>query len=159
MKKCTITLNGFSKTYAMTGWRLGYIVADEAIMRRISTVHNLIFPLCSITQKDGLAAVTGPQDSVNEMVMQYQARRDLAVNELNKIEGISCRKPAGGIYVYPKILGLGISSYDFSARLLKEHKVLTYPGTAFGDGGKGYLRLSLTTAPQNIKAWITLEED
>lgn len=154
MKEHTITLNGFSKAYAMTGWRLGYIVADEAIMEPIIKVHNMIFPLCSITQRAGLAAMTGPQDSMKEMIREYQTRKDLAVDELNKTEGITCYNSRGAIYVYPKISALEMSSHEFSMHLLKEAKVLTYPGTAFGDGGEGYLRMSLAASRKDIKAGI-----
>jgi len=148
----TILLNGFSKTYAMTGWRLGYAVMPpdlvEPVVRLISNSVSCTAPFI---QYAGIEALTGPQDSVPKMVNEFRKRRDLIVDGLNQIPGISCRRPKGAFYVFPNVKKLGVDCNRFADYLLNEAGVATLPGTHFGKYGEGYLRLSYATSLENIK--------
>ena len=150
MRDQTIILDGFSKTYAMTGWRLGYGVA-EAMTRRIV---NSVSCTAAMTQRAGLAALTGPQDAVHAMVAEFRRRRDALVAGLNAIPGVTCHLPGGAFYAFPDIRGTGLSSAQLAERLLQEAGVATLAGTAFGRGGEGFLRLSYATALANIERAI-----
>ena len=155
MMERTIIVDGFSKTYAMTGWRLGYGIMPEGLAARMDLLltHSVG---CSahFTQIAGLEAIRGPQDRVLEVVKEYQSRRDLIVSGLNSIPGIRCQKPEGAFYVFPNIQSLGMSSNDLAEYLLDEAGVAVLPGTSFGDFGEGYIRLSYSTSQENIEAGL-----
>jgi aspartate/methionine/tyrosine aminotransferase len=147
MKDRTITVNSFSKTYAMTGWRVGYVVANEKITTGIRRVHSYAVSCVSpILQKAALAALTKSQDCVHQMVKEYRERRDIFVEALNDIDGFSCEKPKGTFYVFPSIEDLGVPSAEFAERMLKEAKVAGIPGSAFGQSGEGHLRMSVAVS-------------
>ncbi len=148
----TILLNGFSKTYAMTGWRLGYaVMPPELVEPVVRLITNSVSCTVPFIQYAGIEALTGPQDSVPKMVSEFKKRRDLIVDGLNQIPGISCRRPRGAFYVFPNIKELGVDCKQFADYLLHEAGVATLPGTHFGRYGEGYLRLSYATSVENIK--------
>lgn len=152
MQNNTIIANAFSKTYAMTGWRVGYVAANEKLINRIHLVHMHICTHPSvIAQKAAVEALIGPQTSIIEMVREFDRRRNFIVNRLNEIDGISCWKPRGSFYAFPKVSELGKSSYELAEYLLKDGKVNTVPGTAFGKQGEGYLRLSFASPMKAIE--------
>jgi aspartate aminotransferase len=147
----TILLNGFSKTYAMTGWRLGYaVVPKEMVEHIIKLIANSFSCTPAFIQYAGIAALTGPQDSVPKMAAEFQKRRDLIVNGLNSIPGVSCRLPRGAFYVFPNVKSFGKSSQEIATYLLNEGGVASLAGTAFGKYGEGYLRFSYATSTENI---------
>ncbi len=151
MKARTILLDGHSKTYAMTGWRLGYGVAAQSIIERIVKLTiNSNSCTCSFTQIAGIEALKNSQDFVKQMVAEFKRRRDAIVEKLNAIEGISCRKPAGAFYVFPNIEKFSLSAQAMADYLLKEAGVAVLPGTSFGQFGEGYLRLSYANSLENI---------
>ena len=148
----TILLNGFSKTYAMTGWRIGYAVMPEKLVSHVvRLIVNSVSCTAPFSQRAGIEALTGPQDSVTRMVAEFQKRRDLIVDGLNEIPGISCRRPKGAFYVFPNVKKVGMKSRQFADYLLNEAGVATLDGAAFGRYGEGYLRLSYATSQENIK--------
>ncbi|MEM3088731.1 MAG: aminotransferase class I/II-fold pyridoxal phosphate-dependent enzyme, partial [Candidatus Bathyarchaeia archaeon] len=152
MKDHTIIINGFSKTYAMTGWRLGYAVANKSIISQMARLHlNISSCAAAFVQMAGIAALRGPQDCVKEMLQEYARRREIIVEGLNSIRGISCKKPSGAFYVFPNIKKLGMGSREFAQYLLTNGGVAALHGTAFGKFGEGYLRLSYATSITNIK--------
>jgi aspartate aminotransferase len=151
MKERTILLDGHSKTYAMTGWRLGYGVAPRSIVEQMTRLSiNSTSCTCSFTQIAGIEALKGPQDSVTQMVAQFQKRRDAIVDGLNTIKGITCLKPAGAFYVFPNVKQLPISSDDLADYLMETAGVALLSGTAFGKFGDGYLRISYANSLENI---------
>ena len=152
MKDRCITINSFSKTYAMTGWRLGYAIAPEEIAAQMAKL-NLFLNSCpsSISQEAGLAALTGPQDEVEKMLKEYARRRSIIVDGLRKIDGVRINPPMGAFYAFPSIRELNYSSWDFCMLLLKEGRVATVPGAAFGSRGEGYIRISYANSIENIK--------
>lgn len=143
MKSRTILVDGFSKTYCMTGWRLGWIVAPKTLAERVKllTVHS-VGCVAAFTQVAGVEALTGPQDSVVAMRDAYKIRRDYLVDALNAIPGVTCAKPAGAFYVFPNIASFGVSSQELADYLLEDAGVALLPGTDFGANGEGHLRLS-----------------
>ena len=148
----TILLNGFSKTYAMTGWRLGYaVMPPELVDPVVGLIVNSVSCTATFIQHAGIAALTGPQDSIASMVAEFKKRRDLIVDGLNAIPGISCRRPKGAFYVFPNIKKLGIDSSQLANYLLNEAGVAALSGTDFGKYGEGYLRLSYANSMENIK--------
>ncbi|RLI21335.1 pyridoxal phosphate-dependent aminotransferase [Candidatus Bathyarchaeota archaeon] len=152
MKEKTILLDGFSKTYAMTGWRLGYGVMRKDIAQKATQLMiNSNSCTCAFVQMAGVEALKGPQDEVDKMVAEFKRRREVIIPGLNEIEGISCKKPRGAFYAFPNITKLGMSSHEFSDYLLNEAGVAVLPGTSFGEYGEGYLRLSFATSVENIK--------
>ena len=152
MKEKTILLDGFSKTYAMTGWRLGYGVMRKDIAQKATQLMiNSNSCTCAFVQMAGVEALKGPQDEVDRMVAEFKRRREVIIPGLNEIEGISCKKPRGAFYAFPNITKLGMSSREFSDYLLNEAGVAVLPGTSFGEYGEGYLRLSFATSVENIK--------
>ena len=155
--ECTIYINGFSKTYAMTGWRLGYAMAPKDLVTEMVKVQQASTSCVpAFVQMAGIAALRGPQDSVEQMCSEYQKRRDLIVKHLSAIEDISCFKPRGAFYVFPSIKELGISSLEFCERLLKEKGVAAVPGSGFGPFGEGHVRFSYATSPAVIKEAMAL---
>jgi aspartate aminotransferase len=152
MKERTILLDGFSKTYAMTGWRMGYGVmrADLAThVARLMTNSNSC--TASFTQVAGVEALRGPQKSVDKMCAEFKQRRDIMVEGLNKISGFSCRRPKGAFYVFPNISKTGWPSKKLANALLEKAGVAALSGTAFGDFGEGYLRFSVANSIENIE--------
>jgi aspartate aminotransferase len=148
----TILLNGFSKTYAMTGWRMGYgFFPAELVEHIVRLVTNSTSCAPPIVQYACIEALRGPQDSVPKMVEELKKRRDLIVEGLNEIPGISCHRPKGAFYAFPNIKKLGMSSAEFSDYLLNKAGVASLPGTSFGKSGEGYMRMSYATSQKNIK--------
>ncbi len=148
----TILLNGFSKTYAMTGWRLGYAVMPPSLVEPVvRLITNSVSCTASFIQHAGIEALTGPQDSVPVMAAEFKKRRDLIVDGLNQIPGISCRRPKGAFYVFPNVKGTGVDCNRLSDYLLNEAGVAVLPGTHFGRYGEGYIRLSYATSLENIR--------
>ncbi|HEY3687826.1 MAG TPA: aminotransferase class I/II-fold pyridoxal phosphate-dependent enzyme [Streptosporangiaceae bacterium] len=145
----------FSKTYAMTGWRLGYLAAPAAAA---ATLPNLVLATVSCvatpTQLAGVTAVSGPQDAVAEMRAAYRARRDMAVPVL-RAAGVPVHVPEGAFYLWIDVSGSGMSDMEFAGRLLEEHRVAVAPGTAFGDAGAGFVRVSLATAAGPLRTGVT----
>lgn len=150
-KNSTITVNSFSKTYAMTGWRIGYVVANEAITNGIRKMHGYMASCAAASaQKAALEALTGSQDCISEMIEEYRRRRDLIVRGLNEIDGFQCKPPKGTFYAFPNISRLSLPSAVLAEQLLEQAKLATIPGSAFGEAGEGYLRLSFATSQRNI---------
>jgi aspartate aminotransferase len=154
----TITINGFSKAYAMTGWRLGYLGAPEAIAKAIDAIqsHSTSNP-CSFAQKGALAALKGDQQPVTDMREEFDMRRQYMMNRLAGLQGISVVKPLGAFYVLVNIAGLSLSSQNFADRLLSKHHVAVVPGIAFGDDRT--IRLSYATSMDVIKKGLDRFEE
>lgn len=152
MLERTILLDGHSKTYAMTGWRLGYGVMPRELAAAVAKLQtNCTSCTAAFTQLAGAEALTGPQDAALAMVAEFKVRRDLLVDGLNAIEGVSCRRPRGAFYVFPNITGLGLGSKQAEQRLLDEFGVAALAGTSFGRFGEGYLRFSYANSQANIR--------
>jgi len=151
MQEKTIILDGFSKTYAMTGWRLGYGVIPQGMCARFAQLMiNSNSCTSAFTQVAGIEALTGPQDQVKTNIAEFKRRREVIVSGLNSIKGITCKKPKGTFYVFPNITKTGFDCRTLSDRLLKEAGVAVLPGTAFGKYGEGYIRLSFANSVENI---------
>lgn len=159
MLERTIIVDGFSKSYNMTGWRLGFGIMPEGLADRVQLLltHSVG---CSahFTQIAAIEALSGPQEQVRRVVQEYQNRRDVIVAGLNDIPGISCQKPQGAFYAFPNITGLGCSSVELADILLKNAGVALLPGSAFGQQGEGYLRLSYANSMKNILQGLELIE-
>lgn len=142
MRERTIYVNGFSKAYAMTGWRLGYVTAPEPIISQISKIHQYGI-MCSpyISQNAAIMALTSCDEEVKKMRDEYNTRRKFLVSEFNRI-GLECFSPEGAFYVFPCIKSTGLSSEEFCEKLLYGEKVAVVPGNAFGDSGEGFIRIS-----------------
>ena len=152
MKERTILINGFSKAYAMTGWRLGYACGPQAIMEQMVKIHQFAI-MCAPTtsQYAAVEALRNGDDDVVMMKEQYNHRRRFLLSEFERI-GLPCFEPYGAFYVFPCIKKFGMSSDEFCTRLLKEEKLAVVPGTAFGDCGEGYIRVSYAYSLENLKA-------
>ena len=147
----TIILDGFSKTYAMTGWRLGYGVMPEPLAAEVAKLQvNSNSCTAAATQHAGLAALGGPQDGVDRMLAEFRARRDLIVAGLNELPGVECVVPQGAFYAFPRIAGTGFSADGLADLLLEEAGVACLSGTAFGSHGDGHLRFSYANSRENI---------
>lgn len=152
MQERTIILDGFSKTFAMTGWRLGYGVMPRELANLVTKLQiNSTSCTSSFSQMAAIEALTGPQKEVENMVEEFRRRRDIIVGGLNAIPGIRCHKPLGAFYVFPNITGTGSTSRELADRLLNEGGVACLSGTAFGRFGEGYLRLSYANSIPNIE--------
>jgi aspartate/methionine/tyrosine aminotransferase len=152
MKERTILLDGFSKIYAMTGWRLGYGIMPVDLAQQVCKLQtNSNSCTATFTQMAGVEALTGDQASTQKMVEEFRGRRDLIVNGLNKIPGFSCKVPQGAFYVFPNIKKFGIPSKKLADLLLEEGGVACLSGTAFGNLGEGYLRFSYANSTKNIQ--------
>jgi aspartate aminotransferase len=152
MKEKTIILDGFSKTYAMTGWRLGYGVMRKDLagkMAQLMTNSNSCTN--AFVQLAGVEALKGPQTELEKMVAEFRKRREVIVDGLNKIVGITCTKPHGAFYAFPNITGTGMNSRKLGDQLLQNAGVAVLPGISFGEYGEGYLRLSFANSIENIK--------
>ena len=154
MPERTLVLNSFSKTYAMTGWRLGYIIAPRELMPVIDVISTNMFACATtFTQYGALAAFSLTKD-VERMRSEYAKRRDYLVAALNNVPGVSCTMPKGAFYAFPNIKSFGLTSEEIAERLLTEFDVAVLPGTAFGPQGEGYLRLSYATSMENLEEGI-----
>lgn len=152
MQERTIILDGFSKTYAMTGWRLGYGVMPTHLAEVVAKLQiNSTSCTSSFSQIAGVEALRGPQTEVVRMVKEFQRRRDVIVDGLNRIKGFRCHKPLGAFYVFPNITGTGKDSRTLADYLLNEAGVACLSGTAFGKYGEGYLRFSYANSLENIQ--------
>jgi aspartate aminotransferase len=149
----TILLDGWSKTFAMTGWRLGFGVFPPALVEPITRLTiNSVSCTSAFSQYAAIAALEGPWEPVDDMVAEFRRRRDIIVAGLNDIPGISCLEPQGAFYVFPDITGTGQTAAQLQARLLNEAGVAALAGTAFGPYGEGFLRFSYANSVENIKA-------
>ena len=151
MKERTILINGFSKSYAMTGWRLGYACGPANIISQMTKIHQFAI-MCAPTtsQYAAVEALRNGDDDVREMAEAYNQRRRFLMSEFEKI-GLPCFEPYGAFYVFPCIKEFGMTSEEFATRLLEEEKVAVVPGTAFGDCGEGFLRISYAYSIENLK--------
>jgi aspartate/methionine/tyrosine aminotransferase len=157
MAERTVILDGFSKTYAMTGWRLGYGLFPESLVEPVTTLMVNSNSCTSVAvQRAGLEALTGPQDAVGEFREAFRRRRQLIVDGLNAIPGITCVMPKGAFYVFPNITATGMSSQAFADYLLEDHGVATVAGTSFGAAGEGYIRISYATSEANLEKALGL---
>ncbi len=155
MAERTIVLDGFSKTYAMTGWRLGYAIVPESLAFAFGRlIINSISSATTFAQAGAVEALRGPQDAVEGMVAEFKARRDLVVDGLNSLPGIRCLRPKGAFYVFPDVTGTGRTGDELAHLLLHEAGVSVLSGTAFGDVGAGHIRLSYATSREHISAAI-----
>jgi aspartate/methionine/tyrosine aminotransferase len=156
MAERTVVVDGFSKTYAMTGWRLGFGIMPEPLARHMAALmNNSNSCTATFVQKAGEAALTGPQDEVHAMVAEFRARREVVVSGLNALPGVSLSPPAGAFYAFPRIAGSGLSSEELASRLLEEAGVVMLPGTGFGAEGEGHLRLSYANSRENLALGLT----
>jgi aminotransferase len=152
MKERTVFLHGLSKAFAMTGWRIGFACAPVELIEAMMKIHQYSILCASIMGQDAaIEALERGQDSVARMKREYEMRRNFVVSSLNEC-GLECRSPKGAFYAFPKITSTGLSSREFSMRLLQEKKVAVVPGTAFGAGGEGHVRCSFATALPQIKS-------
>jgi aspartate/methionine/tyrosine aminotransferase len=148
----TILLDGFSKTYAMTGWRLGYGVLPMPLVPHISRLMtNSNSCTAAATQMAGVEALTGDQQPVDEMLEEFRRRRDVIIGGLNALPGVTCRMPAGAFYAYPNIKSTAMRSSELASALLNDAGVAVLSGTSFGPAGEGYLRLSYANSIANIE--------
>ena len=151
MAERTLTANGFSKTYSMTGWRVGYIAARKHFIDAMIRVHqSSATSATSFAQSGALAAYRGSQECVRQMTAEFARRRDFIVRALARIEGIECVKPAGAFYTFPSIKNLGLSSEEFTLNLLHAG-VAVVPGSAFGEYGEGYVRIAYSNSYENLE--------
>ena len=151
LEKQTIILDGFSKSYAMTGWRLGYGIMPEELVPHITRLAvNSVSCAASFSQRAAIAALDGPQDAVQEMAAEFAQRRRLITDGLRSIPGVHCPEPEGAFYAFPSIRETGLSSAEFEERALSEAGVALLSGSAFGEYGEGYVRLSYANSQENI---------
>ena len=151
MKERTILINGFSKAYAMTGWRLGYACAPKEIIKQMTKIHQFAI-MCAPTtsQYAAVEALKNGDDDVSMMRQEYNQRRRFLLNAFKEMN-IPCFEPYGAFYVFPCIKEFGMTSEEFATRLLQEEKIAAVPGTAFGDSGEGHLRISYAYSLDNLK--------
>lgn len=151
MEDRTILVDGFSKTYAMTGWRLGYGIMPEDLAQKVGLLlTHSIGCTAGFTQMAGIEALCGPQQQVDQIRLSFRKRRDIIVNGLNEIPGVDCRTPPGAFYVFPNVKSFGRASEEIASYLLQEAGVAVLPGTSFGDQGQGYLRLCYAISSEAI---------
>jgi aspartate aminotransferase len=152
MAQRTVISDGFSKTYSMTGWRLGYGIMPDALAERVELlITHSTGCAAAFTQYAGIAALLGPQDRVDEILAEYHRRRDLLVAGLNAIPGLRCQMPQGAFYTFPNVTEIGKPSDWIVEYLLNEAGVATLPGTAFGPYGEGYIRFCFANSMENIE--------
>ncbi len=152
MENRTITVNGFSKAYAMTGWRIGYMAAEKELSTTLRTMHYYA-TLCPniISQKAALAALAGPQNCVDEMIAEYNRRRLLVAKQLSKLESVTYPIPEGAFYVFPNLAKLDKSDETLALDLLTKAKVVTVPGSGFGKAGEGHIRISYSSDYEQVE--------
>lgn len=152
MQERTIILDGLSKTYAMTGWRIGFGIARPELVERMAQLMiNSSSCAAAFAQMATIAALTGPQDAVDAMVAEFRARRQVIIDELNRIEGVRCRLPRGAFYAFPNVSAVDPDARRLADFLLEDAGVACLAGTSFGEGGRGYLRFSYANSQQNIR--------
>ncbi|OIO35502.1 MAG: aromatic amino acid aminotransferase [Candidatus Omnitrophica bacterium CG1_02_44_16] len=158
-KERTIYLNGFSKNYAMTGWRVGFACGPKAIIAAMTKIHQYTIMCVPImSQMAASEALIGPRKPLDDMKREYHRRRDFVIGRLNEV-GLRCHKPQGAFYAFPSVRKTGLSSVDFASQLLKKKKVAVVPGTAFGPEGEGYIRISYASGFDQLKeAFVRIEE-
>jgi aspartate aminotransferase len=155
MAERTVILDGFSKSYSMTGWRLGYGILPPALVETFDRYNiNIVSCATTFNQYGALAAIEGSQEPVRAMVEEFRRRRDFLVDGLNRLPGVKCLRPGGAFYAFPSIRETGYTSAELAGRLLEEAGVAVLPGTAFGPGGEGYLRLSYANSLPNLKTGL-----
>lgn len=160
MAERTVICDGFSKTYAMTGWRLGYGIMPRALAERVELLlTHSVGCTASFTQFAGIEALEGPQDQVQAALDEYQRRRDVLVTGLNALPGVRCRSPQGAFYAFPNLQAYGRTASWLADYLLEEAGVATLPGTAFGPRGEGYLRLCFANSMENIRQALERMEE
>ena len=151
----TVIVDGFSKTYSMTGWRLGYMVVPPALADRLDLLlTHAVGCTATFTQYAGIEALTGPQDSVDRMASEYQRRRDRMLELVNAIPGVHAQKPQGAFYLFPNVKSYGLSSREVATRLIDEAGVAVLAGSDFGAGGEGYLRLVYASSMEDIEEGV-----
>jgi aminotransferase len=151
-----LTINGFSKAYAMTGWRIGYLVGSKAIVSAaVKMQQSALASATSFAQKGAVEALRGPQEPVAKMVREFEKRRNVIIDGLNKVKGFSVARPKGAFYAFVDVKTLGKPSTDLAEYLLNDGKVVTTAGAAFGQNGEGYLRISYATSIDNINEGLT----
>lgn len=152
MRERTVIIDGFSKTYAMTGLRLGYAAGPgDLIMKMTQLLENVLSSVVTAIQWGGVAALTSSQDCVQEMLALYRHRKKLLVDGINSIHGISCKDPKGAFYLFANIQSTGLDSRTFATKLLEQERMLVIPGVGFGPGGEGFVRFCYATNDDNIK--------
>lgn len=152
MKNRVVTINAFSKTYAMTGWRIGYVGAPESIVAAMSKINAATNSCVStVNQYAGIEALNGPQESVAKMISAFSERRQLLVKGLREFRGFNCSMPNGAFYAFPSIIGTGYKSDKLAMKIVEEAHVAVVPGSAFGSHGEGYLRLAYANSIENIQ--------
>ena len=152
MAERTILLDGFSKTYAMTGWRLGYGVMNTTVAKHVARLATNVYSCATaFVQRAATVALNGPQDEARAMVAEFRKRREIIVDGLNAIPGITCAKPSGAFYVFPNIRALQMKSAEVERALLEEAGVAALSGTAFGSNGEGYVRFSYANSQEQIR--------
>lgn len=155
MAERTISAYTLSKSYAMTGWRVGYTVAPPEIVDEMEKLmEHMVSGVTAVAQRAALSAIEAPRDCVREMVATYDKRRRIVYEGLNAVDGIKCLKPESTFYAFPNIKSLGLSSWDLAKYLLKEHKVAVVPGSIFGKAGEGYVRLSFAASIEQLQEGI-----
>jgi aspartate/methionine/tyrosine aminotransferase len=156
MKALTISAFTLSKTYAMTGWRVGYVVAPKPVIDEMEKLmEHMVSGVTAVAQRAALAAISGSQACVAEMVRAYQRRRKIIYDGLNAINGVSCILPESTFYAFPNISGFGLTSWELAKYLVKEHRVAVVPGSIFGNNGEGYIRISFAMNSQILKEGIS----
>ena len=152
MKERTVVIDSFSKTYAMTGWRIGYAAGSKVIIENITKLQeNVAACVVMSSQYASIEALSGSQDHLKYMISEYKKRRDYMMKRIRKIPKISCKIPKGTFYAFISIKDTKLTSEEFAMKLLDEKQVIVVPGTAFGDYGEGYIRMSYATSIENIK--------
>ena len=156
MQERTIILDGFSKSYAMTGWRMGYgILPEELVPHIVKLAVNSVSCAASFTQMAAVAALEGPKDEVEAMIAEFGIRRRLIADGLRSIPGVNCPEPEGAFYAFPSIKGTGLTSAEFEDRAMNQAGVALLSGSAFGEFGEGYVRLSYANSQENIQKAIS----
>jgi aminotransferase len=151
MKERTVIVDSFSKTYAMTGWRCGFTLAPAGIIKQMVKIQeNVVSCVNTPTQYGAIAALEGPQTTIKEMRREYGANRDYLVKEVETMPGLRLIQPKGAFYAFVSIQDTGMTSEEFAIRLLKEKQVVVVPGTAFGEAGEGYVRISYVTSKEQL---------
>jgi aspartate/methionine/tyrosine aminotransferase len=152
MMERTIIVDGFSKTYAMTGWRLGFGIMPKELADKVQLLlTHSVGCTSQFVQVAGIEALTGPQEQVDSVVAEYQHRRNAIVDGLNSIPGVACQRPQGAFYVFPNIKSFGLTSSELANLLLDKAGVAVLPGSSFGEYGEGYLRLVYSNSIENIE--------
>ena len=151
VRKQVLVVNGLSKTYAMTGWRIGFIIGDKEIIKNMPKIQEgVVSCLPPFVQMAAVEALRGPQDCVEEMVSHYKRRRKIITDGLNSIKGFKCLESGGTFYAFSNIKSFGKTSKEFAVEILQEAKVVCVPGSAFGEMGEGYIRLSFANSDENL---------